>query len=188
MENMKILSLCLAFALLAACTNEKIKESSRTNLPPATAFSTHSEKEVEVIDIISLQKFLRMDYPAGKLGYFEKTFNTCQVGFGYSSTENCHQMYSITVHYQLKCRHSEGSVNTILSDADLTPIESSNVKWYLKNEQGLSATDVSGFGQIQLVSKQSQRNQRLRIAVGENFLYLRASEITKVVTPQDWCP
>lgn len=186
---MKNISFILTFIVLfVGCTSKQVKESQPSIVPPNTTLPAPAEKTAEIIDVVSLQKYLRMDYPKEKLGYSEKTFNTCEVGFGYSNTQNCRKMYSITIHYQLKCRQSEGTISTILTDADLTPVESANVKWNLKNVQGLSSTDSFGYGQIQTISSQSQRHQRLRLAVGENFLYIKASDITKVVTPKDWCP
>ena len=190
---MKNLGLSLSFIFLfAGCAGKTVSERpsspAQRNTIPTNLPSAPIEKTEEVIDVVSLQKYLRMDYPKEKLGYSEKTFNTCDVGFGYSNTQNCRRLYSISIYFQVKCRQSEGTISTILTDADLTPIESSNVKWVLKNIQGLSSTDSFGYGQIQAISTQSQRQQRLRLGIGNNFLYMRASDITKVVTPKDWCP
>ncbi len=188
---MKNLGLSFIF-LFAGCAGKTVSEKQSTqaqrNTAPIITPTTSIEKTEEVIDVVSLQKYLRMDYPKEKLGYSEKTFNTCDVGFGYSSTQNCRRLYSISIYFQVKCRQSEGTINTVLTDADLTPIESSNVRWVLKNVEGLSSTDSFGYGQIQAISTQSQRQQRLRLGIGNNFLYMRASDITKVVTPKDWCP
>lgn len=46
----------------------------------------------EIIDYRTLQTVLRMDVRKEELGYHEKKFNTCQVGSGYSSTQNCRSM------------------------------------------------------------------------------------------------
>lgn len=188
-KKMQTITLILSFVFLfAGCTSHQVKESQPTITQPTTTPTARPEKTEEIIDVVSLQKFLRMDYAKEKLGYSEKTFNTCAVGFGYSSSQNCRQMYAVSIYYQVKCRQSEGTISTILTDADLTPVESSHVKWSLKNVSGFSSTDSYGYGQIQTVSNQSQRHQRLRLAVGENFLYMRASDITTVVVPKDWCP
>ena len=186
---MKTTAFIISFTLLfAGCTSSQVKEPQPTIMRPTQAPTARSEKTEEIIDVVSLQKFLRMDYPKERLGYSEKTFNTCAVGFGYSSSQNCRQMYAVNINYQIKCRQSEGTISTILTDADLTPVQSSNVKWTLKNISGMSSTDSFGYGQIQTVSNQSQRQQRLRLSIAENFLYIKASDITKVVTPKDWCP
>jgi hypothetical protein len=71
--------------------------------------------------------------------------------------------------------------------ADQTPIANRTVTWTLKGNGGISETNSQGFAQIFSVSQNSQRTQRIKLSVGNDFLYMRANEITKVVTPKSWC-
>ncbi len=91
------------------------------------------------------------------------------------------------IHFRLLCRDSEGTISTVLTDEDLRPLDRRTVKWSLKGAQGIVETDSDGYGRIITAAVPSQRAQRLRIAVGNEFLYMRANEIKKVITPEPWC-
>lgn len=139
------------------------------------------------VDYVALQRSLGLDKANTELGYAEKGFDTCQAGYGYSSTKYCHHEYFVVLHFRLMCRDSEGTVSEGINNVDMMPIDNRTVKWNLKGISGVLQTDSDGFGQIHTVSPNSQRTQRLKLAVGPEFLYMRANEITKVVTPKPWC-
>lgn len=139
------------------------------------------------IDYVGLQRALGMEIPQDKLGYKEKIFNTCEAGYGYSGTQNCHREYMVVINVHLQCRDSVGQVSEGVNNADLTPIANKPVRWNLKGVRGTAQTDSDGFAQIMTVSPMSQSRQRLKLAVGNEFLYMRANEITRVVTPRPWC-
>lgn len=165
--------------VVTACTTApKVEE---TPIPKA------STERVQGIDYVGLQRSLGMEIPAEELGYKEKSFNTCQAGYGYSSTHNCQRQYIVVINFQLQCRDSVGTVAEGVTNADLTAIANRPVRWNLKTTQGTTQTDSDGFGQIMTVATRSQRTERLKIAVGNEFLYMRANEITRVVTPRPWC-
>jgi hypothetical protein len=82
---------------------------------------------------------------------------------------------------------SEGTISTLLTDADIAPIAGRTVRWNLKAVQGSVITDHQGYGQIVAVSPRSEKKERIKLAVGSEFLYMRANEITKVITPKPWC-
>jgi hypothetical protein len=176
--------LFLSFFLLsiAACTTVpkgiESPERDRIILPP---------EEEAAVDYGALQRAMGMDIPIDNLGYSEKAFDTCQAGFGYSGTKDCHREYMVVINIQLQCRDSEGTVAQGVTNADLTPIAGRPVKWNLKRTQGKTQTDHEGFAQIMTVSARSPRTERLKIGVGNEFLYMRANEITRVVTPRPWC-
>ena len=121
------------------------------------------------------------------MGYFEKSFNTCQVGFGYSKTENCKQQFFVVAHFKVMCRDSEGTISTILTEEDLRPVAHQDLKWFLKNAQGSLQTDTDGYGQIILTSAISQKNQRLRVSNSKDFLLLRAGDVRLLMVPKNWC-
>jgi len=184
---MRFLPLGLVLLSLAACTTAP-KGSESPLMRERSTLPVESVKNEETsIDYVGLQRALGMEIPADKLGYREKTFDTCQAGYGYSGTKNCHREYMAVINIQLQCRDSVGTVAEGVTNADLTPIANRPVKWNLKATQGHTQTDNDGFAQIMTVSARSQRTERLKIAVGNEFLYMRANEITRVVTPRPWC-
>lgn len=171
-----VLVTVLAFA--ACTTAPKIEEAPA---PKPTAETSGG------IDYVGLQRSLGMEIPVQQLGYKEKAFDTCQAGYGYSGTHNCHREYMAVINIQLQCRDSVGTVAEGVTNADLTAIANRPVRWNLKATQGTTQTDSDGFAQIMTVSTRSQRTERLKVAVGNEFLYMRANEITRVVTPRPWC-
>ncbi len=134
-----------------------------------------------------MQKALGLEKPETWLGYTEKPFNTCQVGYGYSKVNNCRPKHFVVVHFQLMCRDSEGTVSEVVRSADLIKNGGRQVRWNLKDLNGNLETDGLGYGQIHVISSQSQKQQRLKLTVENDFLYLRAGEVNRIVTPRTWC-
>ena len=139
------------------------------------------------INYTSLKKHLGLSRSDSDLGYKEARFNTCDKGIGLPNADVCEQNYLVTVHFRLQCRDSQGTVSQALTSSDLQAIAGKNVSWNLKGVNGTAKTDSSGFAQITAISPISQKTQRLRLAVGTEFLYIRAGEINRIVTPGTWC-
>ena len=139
-----------------------------------------------LIDMIGLQNYLGLGRAHETLGYQDKAFQTCQVGNGYPS-DHCQKKHLVVIHFQLMCRDSEGTISKILTVADLQPVARRPVIWTLKNMSSTVQTDSDGYGQITIVTSETQSQQRLKLSVGNDFLYTRAGEITRVATPPSWC-
>ncbi len=146
-----------------------------------------NEAIVENIDVDGLKTFLKLNRKHDRLGFVEKKFNTCEVGYGYSATHNCRTKTFVVLNFQLLCRESEGTVTEALTPQDLRAISNQDVKWKMKNLAGRLITDGEGYGQIATLSNQSQRFERLKLSVRNDFLYMKAGELTQMVTPQSWC-
>ncbi|WP_413944394.1 hypothetical protein [Bdellovibrio sp. HCB-162] len=174
----------IALTAIAGCTTAPKKETTYT--PPAPV-ETAPEPASSAIDYNALQNHLHMDRERESLGYSEKSFNTCDAGYGYSRSQNCHKEHFVVIHFRLLCRDSEGTISTVLTEDDVRPLDRRTVRWSLKGTQGTVQTDNDGYGQIVTAANLSQKTQRLRLAVGNEFLYMRANEIQKVITPQPWC-
>ena len=139
------------------------------------------------IDIVGLQNYLGLRRPPTALGFKEKSFQTCKVGNGYPNDHHCQTKHFIVIHFQLMCRDSEGTISTILTSADLQPLSRRPVIWTLKDHSSTLQTDEMGYGQIAVISSSSQSQQRLKLSTGNDFLYMRAGEITRVAIPPSWC-
>ncbi|XGC81956.1 hypothetical protein ACES2L_05600 [Bdellovibrio bacteriovorus] len=179
---MKNTVLIISLLLLAGCTT--MPEKQNTSLPKP---SRADEETTSSVDYQALQNHLDMDRDKESLGYKEKAFNTCEVGYGFSPSKDCHKEQFVVINFRLLCRESEGTISTILTDEDLRPLERRNVRWNLKGIQGVTYTDNDGYAQIVTSSRLSQNGQRLRLAIGNEFLYMRSNEIKKVITPHSWC-
>ena len=187
---MKKLPVILFGFFLYSCNHAPIK--TQASPPPRVAPAPSAPEEsneavLENIDVDGLKTFLKMNRKFDRLGFVEKKFNTCEVGYGYSSTHNCRTKTFVVLQFQLMCRDSEGTVTEALTPQDLRAISNQSVKWTMKNLAGRIITDSEGYGQIVTLSNQSQRYERLKLSVRNDFLYMKAGELTQMVTPQSWC-
>lgn len=180
---MKWLILCFIVTLTGCTTSGPQKPSAGASLPRSESAASDSG----AVDYGALQRYLGLDRSSDELGYAEKTFNTCDAGYGYSRSHNCHHEVFVVLHFRLVCRDSEGTISTVLTEMDLSPLSGRTVRWNLKGMSGTVVTDGLGYGQIRIVSPVSQKRERVRLAVGNEFLYMRAGEVTKIITPRPWC-
>ena len=139
------------------------------------------------IDYQSIRRLLGLEKNKTVLGYDERTFNTCQVGFGYSTNDSCLNKYFVVIHFKLMCRDSMGTISTQLSEDDLVPVGNQSLRWTLKNTTGALRTDSEGYGQVMVISAQSQRTERFRVSTDNDFLLMRAGDIKRLVVPSNWC-
>lgn len=179
----------LVCLLMASCTTvpkSETQERGAIPVPPISGPAAPVNDENR-IDLFGLQKDLGLSRNSESLGFAERKFNTCDAGFGFSRSNNCQSKYFVVIHFQLLCRDSEGTISRALSSSDMRPISQRAVTWNLKPSIGRLETDGDGYGQIRMIASSSQRQQRLKLTVGNDFLYMRANEITQVVTPAPWC-
>lgn len=181
---MKWLILCF-IVTLAGCTTSGPHRPPEGSAPAARTGSAPAESGA--VDYGALQRSLGLDRSTDELGYEEKPFNTCDAGYGYSQSHNCHREVFVVLHFRLVCRDSEGTISTVLTEMDVAPLAGRTVRWNLKGMSGTVVTDGLGYGQIRVVSPVSQKRERVRLAVGNEFLYMRAGEVTKIITPRPWC-
>ncbi len=188
MKRLLFLSSQLFFIGLffVGCATKKPVEqsSSKTYSPPPPVIETLKNFSV---NMNGLKNDLGLQRAHESLGYQEKTFKTCQVGNGYPSDRNCQTKHLVVIHFQLMCRDSEGTISTILTLADLQPLAQRPVIWTLKDQSNTVQTDSLGYGQISVITSAPQNHQRLKLSVGNDFLYMKAGEITRVATPPSWC-
>lgn len=140
------------------------------------------------IDLDGLQRQLDFYKSPDSLGYSEKTFSTCEVGYGYSRNKECRREILVLINFQLYCRYFDSdSYSKALSQNDMRPIAQRRVNWTLQNWSGQVDLDNQGYGQIRLTAKSSLRLQRLKMIIENENLYIKAGEATKIVTPANWC-
>ncbi len=177
--------LFLALLVLAGCATKQIPKEEDVPLPSTAGLETQEQQEN--IDLEALERSLNLARPLQELGYREKSFNSCSAGYGFSSSKNCRNLTMASINVRLQCRDSEGTISTALGAADLVAIAGQRVRWTLQKQDDVFTTDGLGYGNIRAVFKKSPKNDWLRIAVGMQFLNMRANSITRVVTPRPWC-
>lgn len=162
-----------------------------STLPPAAVpSSSPPAKEPAVpdaggIDFVGLRRGLGLD--PSPPGFSEKSFETCEVGYGFSRTRECRSQVLVVIRVQLQCRDSEGSEESAVSYRT-TPIGAADVKWSLAGQKGSARTDGEGHAEIMLIASTSQREKKLRITHANDFLLVTAGEARRIVAPKSWCP
>ena len=179
---MRSILVVLTLIILSACSSAP-KKSEKSEDSPSNATEVNELN----IDYEMLMSSLGLDRDIRQLGYAEKSFNTCAVGFGYSSNKNCRLKYFAVINFQLLCRESQGTISTPLGREDMRALSGRTVNWTLMNLRGSSRLDNDGHGKIAMVFRNSPKHQRLKLNVDHDNLYLRSGEIKRVVTPSNWC-
>lgn len=139
------------------------------------------------IDLEGVQRSLGMSRAAEDLGYAEERFDTCRIGYGYSSTRDCRVENLVVIHFLLQCRDSEGTVSEALGASDVQPVSADRIRWNLGKREGMTRTDGEGYGQVRLIAPVSQKGEKLRLTIDGKFLALTASEVSRIVAPGPWC-
>ena len=169
--------------IITACTTPQIVQPQAPRPSRPVVDQGNGEP---AIDILGLERSLGLDSGREDLGFHEKSFDTCSIGYGYSTSQNCKKQSFVSIRFQLQCRESEGTISN--ADYEVKAISSDHVKWNLgKTGSGLTSTDGDGYGEIRTIASGSQGQQKLRLTVNGKFLILTAAEIRRIVTPGDWC-
>lgn len=184
LKNRFLLPFIILFS--AGCTNfssapDPVVEKPADILEKNRATKKHA---APIIDIADVKQSLGMGRSRDQLGFLEKGFDPCRVT---QTGSGCGTQYLVQIHFRLQCRDSEGTVSVALTENEIFPIADRELSWKLKGVEGTSQTDESGYSQIEVISPISQEKQWLRIGSKDQFLNVRAGEITRIVTPRPWC-
>ena len=188
MTRIQKLILGLSFFLELASWASKVKNADIIvpQNPQVPKIET-KKTDVSLIDLQSLQRLLGLERNIQSLGFQEKAFNTCKVGFGFDAKNSCQQKYLVVIHFKIACRASEGTVSTILTEDDLAVVANQKLQWFLKNASGQVETESNGLAEIRMLSDISQKSERLRLSNSNDFVLMRAGEIRSLIVPINWC-
>lgn len=193
---MRILILGLLLLFLAACstTSSELDLDDEPRPPSAIKRPRSLQRPSRIqapilqgLDYEGLSRSMGMDPPRENLGYTEKAFDTCRAGYGYSASQDCRQNYFAVINFRILCRDSEGTVQVAIRPEDLRPLSGRMVSWNFANANGNIRLDNQGYGQIKMAGEYSLREERLKITSDNDFLYLRAGKVNRIVTPKNWC-
>lgn len=179
-----VLALALVLASACASTPKKVPAPAPKTQTPASSQQSGAVN----VDIDGLKRSLGLDRSKMDLGYKETRFDTCNAGFGYPR-DNCKEQVFASINFRLLCRDSVGTTSEIVTSAQMAPIANKKVRWQLVNVQSVISTDEEGYGQVNGVFSpaSSPKVQRLKLTVGTQSVYIRAGQLTRVVTPADFC-
>jgi hypothetical protein len=184
-----VLTVVLTLSACASTPDEDTNQQEEILFPELRNKRPYERDQAppEIIDYDGLQKSLGLSRGLSEYGYLEKDFATCDVGYGYSSTHRCRKNIFVVIQIQLLCRDSEGTVSTTLRYDDMKPLTNRTIKWEMAGDRGSVVLDGQGRGQIRSIFASSPREKRLKVSTQNDFLYMQAGSIRRVVTPQSWC-
>lgn len=174
---MKIL-LAFLVLILSSCGTKPVKVE--------VAQPEYLDENGESIDIAGLRAHLNMDRANEDLGYSEKSFFTCSVGYGFSGSQHCRPQYLIVLNFRIQCRDSEGTVSSVTNE-ELTAVNSDHLRWNVGQTQGYTRTDREGFGQLVTLAPTSMKEKKLRLTNNNDFLLMTAKEVRRIIVPRPWC-
>ena len=185
--DLRVLPIAALMAMSTACSSlqsrDEITTATTKDAKPAPT-ATGARPETS-IDLVGLEASLGLQRPLEDLGYAERAFNSCEAGYGFSSSHDCRKLVLVVIQFQLQCRESEGTESTV--NYAVSPIAGARVRWNLGTGVGFATTDGQGFGRLRWIASSSQQRQKLRLTHGNNFLILTAGDVRRIVTPGSWC-
>lgn len=193
---MKKILMFLCLCSVVSCSTMSPKTDSPASAPQAPQAETKKSskekgsivlEEAENVDLAGVQRALNISRDRNDLGVIEKTFNTCEVGSGYSKVKNCRTKTFGLIHFRIQCRDTDGTTSEVVTAANLAAMSNQDLTWSMKNAKGDATTDAQGYAQIRYAADGSQKSQRLRVGTKTDFLYLKANEIKQVIVPNYWC-
>ncbi len=185
--------LALPYFLVACTTGQVQKEGSHTfsheeeaDSLPAKSKARFSELNYK-IDYSGLENYLKLQDRKTTLGMQSADFNSCKAGYGFSRNEPCYDLTMSVIRFKLQCRDSEGTTDIVQTEYNVQPISNTKLNWELSGSKKSLRTDSEGYGKIQIVTEGNPSTERLRLSNGRDFVYVRAKDIKRIVTPAPWC-
>ena len=176
------LALVTISALFVACASAEKTASPEPVAPPVSA-----EPAAGHVDLDKLQETLGLNGAREDVGYNEKSFGTCEMGYGFSRSRDCRTQFLVVLRFQLQCRESEGTSADVVDQQIIHPIRSDKVRWNLGTSQGYTKTDPDGYGVVRFLAPRSQKRERAKLTVDGRYLVMRAEDMSRMVAPANWC-
>lgn len=173
-NSTRLLCVLVSIGSLIGCTTAPVTSSA-----PPRAPETTPERSLE-----DLQSQLGLSKSTDELGLFEKRFNTCKEGI--TNQGGCRDANFVLIQFRIQCRDSVDTVDSV-SHYELEDIANEPIRWKVGYYAGNLVTNSRGYGQIRFIASGTSRNQRVTIHVKENYLGVKASEISRIVVPRNWC-
>lgn len=148
--------------------------------------SKSPNKRVPSFDIKKLSQSLGMEKPMTDIGFRQKGFNDCQLPRHLRLGAKCGTQYLTILQFRLRCRNSSGTVESV-SQLELKPVRSRQIKWQLGNKQGFTQTTPSGYARVRLLSSRPMGRTRFLLSSKGQVMGVSAEEVRQFVLPNYWC-
>lgn len=182
---MKHLRSLLLLLICCQCSTTPEKEKTVFLPPSESTYQSNpsSGNRYNDINLNDLFHELNMSHPLEKLGYQEKSFNTCQIQSNKSQRPLCKKMYVSRLNFHVMCRDSTGTVEKVT----LEPLSQKMLRWKGGPKRGRTSTDSRGYGSLGFVSKYPSSNGHLYFYLGSKIARKRFKDNWKLILPKSWC-
>lgn len=201
MKTSKILKLSIFVTLLflvQACASTRTSKQTDTANKSPQAGAKANQKAPPAkpkfnindysVDYDGLQNYLKLASRRNTiLGYESAGFNSCRASYGFPKNEPCYDLVYSVIHFRLQCRSTEGTTSDVQTNYNTRAHSNQNINWSVGSTRGSVTTDDEGFGQIKMITDFPTKGSRVKLSNGKDFLYMRAKDITRIVTPSSWC-
>lgn len=176
--------------LLSGCATESVvmtlpPPDGSTPEPTGSRSKGAHSRPVDSLSLHELQTQLSMNRPPDDLGYAEKNFDGCHVGFK-NDQGVCGRRFLSVLNFKLVCRDTVGTTSRVPSS--LMPLSNHTMQWRFGGQSGNLTTDSLGYGQVQMVSSRPVSTDRFMLLIGTKTLGVEAAEVSQIVLPGNWCP
>jgi hypothetical protein len=179
------LALLLSAFLGTACTTAP-KTTEPVDEPIADDSRGVRVKRLPPLDLAKVSQQLGTERSLEDVGYQEKAFNDCALPEGYRLSDSCSTQYLSVIHFRMRCRDSEGTVESV-SSGELSPLVSRSIKWNLAGQNGGTSTNAKGYGIVRALTPSSTRGKSFRLTVNQQIMSVEVGEVRQFVLPNYWC-
>jgi hypothetical protein len=182
MHPFSLLYLLPVLLILWSCTSAP-KKPEPTGKYGTYRSSPNGMGQYNEIDIDNLMQELKIADNKVKVGYQEKSFDTCKVQSNFSSNPLCERLYLGVLHFQMVCRTNDA----IVKRKDMLPLQSQNIRWKRGYLRGLASTDEQGYGTIKFITDVSSLFRPVIFRFQGHVVFKRLKDQWQMVLPNHWC-
>ncbi|MCJ8275995.1 MAG: hypothetical protein HRT44_06960, partial [Bdellovibrionales bacterium] len=151
--SLSVLASCSLILCNCSSTPESIKKKSALPKSHSSYPKYELHKTYNDIDVDALIRELQMNSPFNKVGFVEKSFNSCRIRSNRSPRPKCQRLFLGKVNYKVMFRRSTGTVQTV----NLRPLNNSRLRWKKGKQKGYTRTNSQGFGSIYYITPTPSR-------------------------------
>ena len=159
----------------------------RTEPGPSTSPTRQSRPAKKSVDKVKLAKSLGVYKDIEDIGFHQVSFNDCSIPREFRKGSACSTQYLSVINFRMRCRNSEGTVEQQVSNYELEPMVSSDVRWGVGKLEGSTATDNRGYGRAIVRSHNPIGAKQFRLTANGQVMAVTARLVRQFVLPRYWC-
>lgn len=178
------LGICL---FIISCASPSQRPERQSGQGASSRPQRSSRPRVQSLDKVKLAKSLGVYKDIEDIGFHQVSFNDCSIPKQYRKSGQCSTQYLAVINFRMRCRNSEGTVEQQVSQYELEPMVSNDVKWGLGKLEGSTSTDNRGYGRAVIRSHSPIGAKQFRLTANGQVMAVTARLVRQFVLPRYWC-